>query len=65
MRIVFSLAGLLIALFVVLRLAGQQAKELSPAAASAPQQQARNVAHQIESAIQQGAAARASEADAQ
>jgi|WetSurMetagenome_2_1015567.scaffolds.fasta_scaffold29476_2 hypothetical protein len=65
MRIVLSLASLLIVLFVVMRLASQQAKELAPAAASAPQQQARNVANQIEGAIEKGAAARASEADAQ
>ncbi|MDE1949346.1 MAG: hypothetical protein KGL43_06090 [Burkholderiales bacterium] len=69
MRAVFSIAALLIVVFVVMKLAANQLHALTPAAAPGASQPARNAAQaaadQISDAIAKGAAARASEADAQ
>lgn len=68
MRALFSIAGLLIVLLVVMSLMNKQVGAVRPAAApdasgAAPAHQAQRAAQDVQSALQQGAAARASGAD--
>lgn len=68
MRILFTLAGLLIVLFIVMKLSTQQLAALKPAATegqSPPVNAAQRVGDDVKKALEQGAAARASEAQSQ
>lgn len=67
MRALFSIVGLLAVLLVVMTLAKKQVTAVLPAAdpaapGAAPADQARRAAQEVQRALEQGAAARASEA---
>ena len=71
MRALFSIVSVLVVLFIVLKLAGRQAEALLPAAApggtaaTAGRTAAEQAAGRVRRAMEQGAAARASEAAGQ
>lgn len=68
MRILFTLAGLLIVLFIVMKLSSQQVAALKPAATEGqapPVNATQRVGDDVKKALEQGAAARASEAQSQ
>ena len=62
MRAAFTIASLLVVLFIVMKLIGKQAEALKPAAQASAPSQAAAVADQIRQAVEAGAAARASDA---
>ena len=64
MRAAFTLVGLLLALFLIMKLGSRQIETLAPAGAGSAPRQAEAIAAQIRQATEAGAAARASEAAA-
>jgi hypothetical protein len=62
MRAAFTFAGLLIAMFIVIKLSGRQVEALAPAGAAPASARASAVAAELRSALE-AAAARASDAE--